>query len=64
MAARAPYSATMLTTLLLVSIPGSHGFTPALKVLGSGYAALSTQHPLAMASVTAGGILCAADLST
>lgn len=52
--------------LALLCIGQCNGLTPvlpALRALGSGYATLATQHPLAASAATAGGILCAADLT-
>ena len=53
-------------TLALASAPGCHSLKPLLTTLGSAgqhYAALSTAHPMATAAVTAGSILCAADMT-
>lgn len=52
--------------LALVHAPGCHGLVPLVNALGkagSRYAMLSTTHPMTTAAVTAGSILCAADLT-
>ena len=52
--------------LALAYAPGSHGLVPLVNALGkagTSYAMLSTNHPMTTAAVTAGSILCAADLT-
>ena len=59
--------AAWLTLALVYSYaPGCHGLVPlanALGKAGQSYAMLSTNHPMTTAAVTAGSILCAADLT-
>ena len=55
-----------LTLAALIYAPGCHGLVPLAKALGNAghsYAMLSTTHPMTTAAVTAGSILCAADLT-